>query len=115
MSQTSCSDEGTEYSGSESSDVEDLLQSEEVELPQPSPRCTNQQCIQVILTWLVYFILAWQCKNYISNNAIEQLLKLVQQLLFCIGQLIIDHTDLCLVLGTNLPTSLYSARRFLKN
>ena len=115
MSQTSCSDEGTDYLDSESSDVEDLLQSEEVELPQPSPRCTNQQCIQVILTWLVYFILAWQCKNYISNNAIEQLLKLVQQLLFCIGQLIKDHTDLCLVLGTNLPKSLYSARRFLKN
>ena len=117
MSETSCSeDEGTDYFDSETSDVEDLLHSEEVELPQPGPHRTNQQCIQVILTWLVYFILVWQYKNYmyVSNNAIEQLLKFVQQLLFCIGQLIKDHTDLCLVLGTNLPTSLYSARRFLK-
>ena len=82
MSQTSCSDEGTDYLDSESSDVEDLLQSEEVELPQPSPRCTNQQCIQVILTWLVYFILVWQYKNYVSNNAIEQLLKLLNNYYF---------------------------------
>ena len=95
---------------SESSDAEDFLQWEEVELSQPSVHRTNQQCIQVILTWLVYFILVWQYKNYISNNAIEQLLNFVQQLLFCISQLIKDHTDLCLVLGTNL----YSARRFLK-
>ena len=76
----SCSeDEGTDYLDSESSDLEDLLQSEEVELPHPSPNCTNQQRIQVILTWLVYFILVWQYKNYVSNNAIEQLLKFVQQ------------------------------------
>ena len=68
----------------------------------------------MILTWLVYFISVWQYKNYMSDNAIEQLLKFVQQLLFCIGQLIKDHTDLCLVLATNLPTSLYSARLFLK-
>ena len=82
MSQTSCSDEGTDYLDSESSDVEDLLQSEEVELPQPSPRFANQQCIQVILTWLVYFILVWQYKNYVSNNAIEQLLKLLNNYYF---------------------------------
>ena len=102
----SCSeDEGTDYLDSGSSDLEDLLQSEEVELPQPSPNCSNQQRIQVILTWLVYFILVWQYKNCISDNAIKQLLKFVQQLLFCIGQLIKDHTDLCLVLATNLPVS----------
>ena len=77
-SETSCSeDESTDYLDSESSDVEDFLQSE-VELPQPSVHRTNQQCIQVILTWLVYFILVWQYKNYVSNNAIEQLLKFVQ-------------------------------------
>ena len=59
-------------------------------------------------------MLVWQYKNYVSDNAIEQVLKFVQQLLLCIGQLIKDHTDLCLVLATNLPTTLYSARKMLK-
>ena len=91
-----------------------MLQSEEVELPQPSPISTNQQHTRVILTWIVYFVLVWQYKNYVSDNAIEQLLKFVQQLLFCIGELIKDHTELCIVLATNIPTSLYSARKLLK-
>lgn len=81
---------------------------------QPSPMSTNQQRTGVILTWIVYFVLAWQYKNYVSDNAIEQLLKFVQQLLFCIGELIKDHTELCIVLATNIPTSLYSARKLLK-
>lgn len=49
-----------------------------------------------------------------SDNAIEQVLKFLQQLFFCIGHLIKDHTDLCLVLAANLPTTLYSARNMLK-
>ena len=107
-------DEGTDYIDSDSSDIEDMLQSEEVELPQPTSSGTNKQRAKVILTWLVYFVLVWQYKNYISDSAIEQMLKFVQQLLFCIGQLIKNHTDLCLVLATNLPTTLYSARKMLK-
>ena len=99
---------------SDQSDIEEFLNSEEVELPQPLPPKTSQQHTQIILTWLVYFVLVWQYKNYISDNAIEQVLKFVQQFLFCIGQLIKDHTDLCLVLATNLPTTLYSARKMLK-
>ena len=99
---------------SDQSDIEEFLNSEEVELPQPLPPRTSQQHTQIILTWLVYFVLLRQYKNYISDNAIEQVLKFVQQLLFCIGQLIKDHTDLCLVLATNLPTTLYSARKMLK-
>lgn len=59
-------------------------------------------------------MLVWQYKNYISDNAIEQMLKFVQQLLFCIGKLIKDHTELCIVLATNLPATLYSARKLLK-
>lgn len=65
-------DEGTDYLDSDQSDIE-----EEVELPQPLPYRTNQQNSCYILTWLVYFILVWQYKNYISDNAIEQLLKFV--------------------------------------
>lgn len=107
-------DEGTDYIDSDSSDIEDMLQSGEVELPQPTSSCTNKQRAKVILTWLVYFVLVWQYKNYISDSAIEQMLKFVQQLLFCIGQLIKNHTDFCLVLATNLPTTLYSARKMLK-
>ena len=107
-------DKGTDYVDSESSDVDDMLQSEQVELPQPSPPSAGQQRTKVILTWFVYFVLVWQYKNYVSDNAIKQLLKFVQQLLFCIGQLIKDHTDLCLVLATDLPTNLYSARKMLK-
>ena len=93
--------------------MEDLLQSEQIELPQTLPQETNQRCLRVILTWVVYFILLWQYKNYVSDNAIEQLLKFVQQILFCIGHLIKEHTELCFVLATNLPTTLYSARKFL--
>lgn len=103
-----------DYADSDSSDIEDMLQPQEVELPQPSPMSTNQQRTRVILTWIVYFVLLWQYKNYVSDNAIEQLLKFVQQLLFCIGELIKDHTELCIVLATNIPTSLYSARKLLK-
>ncbi|KAJ7394701.1 hypothetical protein OS493_000527 [Desmophyllum pertusum] len=88
-------DEGTDYVDSESSDIEDLLQSEEVELPQPSPPRTNQQRTQAIVIWLVYFVLVWQYKNYVSDNAIEQLLKFVQQLLFCIGELLAEEACLC--------------------
>lgn len=58
-------------------------------------------------------MLIWQYKNYVSDNAIEHLLKFVLQLLLCIGELIKDHTDLCLVLASNLPTTLYSARKLL--
>ena len=61
----------------------------------------------------MYFVLVWQYKNYVSDNAIEQLLKFVQQILFCIGHLIKKHKELCFVLATNLPTTLYSARKFL--
>lgn len=107
-------DGGTDFVYSDQSDIEEFLNSEEVELPQPLPPRTSQQHTQIILTWLVYFVLLRQYKNYISDNAIEQVLKFVQQLLFCIGQLIKDHTDLCLVLATNLPTTLYSARKMLK-
>ena len=99
---------------SDQSDIEEFLNSEEVELLQPLPPRTSQQHTQIILTWLVYFVLVWQYKNYISDNAIEEVLKFVQQFLFCIGQLINDHTDLFLVLATNLPTTLYSARKMLK-
>ena len=65
------------------------------------------------LAGIFYFSLAIQelRKQQCDRTAVETF----EQLLFCIGQLIKDHTDLCLVLGTNLPTSLYSARRFLKN
>ena len=97
-------DEATDYADSED---EGILQSEEVELPEPSSLITNQQHTQII-------VLLWQYKNYVSDNAIEQLLKFVQQLLFCIGHLIKDHTELCLVLAMNLPTTLYSARKLLK-
>lgn len=38
----------------------------------------------------------------------------MRQLQFCIGELIKDHTELCIVLATNLPTYLYSARKLLK-
>ena len=58
-------------------------------------------------------MLIWEYKNYVSDNAIEHLLKFVLQLLLCIGELIKDHTDLCLVLASNLPTTLYSARKLL--
>ena len=44
---------------SEASDMEDLLQSEELELPQALPQETNQQHLQVILTWAVYFVLVY--------------------------------------------------------
>ena len=93
--------------------MEDLLQSEELQLPQPLPQETNQQYLRVILTWVVYFVLVWQYKNYVSDIAIEQLLKFVQQIMFCIGHLIKEHTELCFVLATNLPTTLFSARKFL--
>ena len=93
--------------------MEEFLCSEDVELPEPLPPRTSQQHTQIILTWLVYFVLVWQHKNYVSDNALEQVLKFVQQLLLCIGQLIKDHTNLCLVLATNLPTTLYSARKML--
>ena len=107
-------DGGTDYVDSDQSDIEEFLHSEEVELPQPLPPRTSQQHSRIILAWLVYFVLVWQYKNYISDNAIEQVLKFVQQLLLCIGQLIKDHTELCLVLATNLPTTLYLARKMLK-
>ncbi|KAL9964950.1 hypothetical protein ACROYT_G028667 [Oculina patagonica] len=107
-------DGDTDYVDSDTSDVEELLHFEDVELPQPLPPMTSQQHTRIILTWLVYFVLVWQYKNYVSDSAIEQVLKFVRQLLFCIGQLIKDHTDLCLVLATNLPTTLYSARKMLK-
>ena len=107
-------DEGTDYMESDLSDIEDVLQSEALELPEPSPSQTNYQRTMVILTWLVYFILVWQYKNYISDNAVEQLLKYLKQFLLCVGQLIQEHSDLCLVLATNVPKTVYSARKLLK-
>ena len=83
------------------------------------PTRTNQQYSCYILTWLVYLHtysytgLAVQELHTVNDNAIEQLLRFVQQLLFCIGQLIKEHTDFCLVLAANLPTTLYSARKIL--
>ena len=56
----SCEEEGTDYLDSEASDMEDLLQSEELELPQALPQEINQQHLQVILTWVVYSVLVWQ-------------------------------------------------------
>ena len=50
-------DEGTDYVDSEYSDIDDTLQSEEVELPQPSPPSTGDHRTIVIVTWLVYFVL----------------------------------------------------------
>ncbi|CAH3172372.1 unnamed protein product, partial [Porites lobata] len=113
-SSESSSDEGTDYADSDEDVVmEEMLQTEEVELPQPTPVGSNLQCRRVLLTWLVYFVLVWQYKHYISDNGIEQLLRFMRQLLFCIGQIVKEHSDFCLVLAANLPTTLYSARKFL--
>ena len=113
-SSESSSDEGTDYADSDEDVVmEEMLQTEEVELPQPTPVGSNLQHRRVLLTWLVYFVLVWQYKHYISDNGIEQLLRFMRQLLFCIGQIVKEHSDFCLVLAANLPTTLYSARKFL--
>ena len=113
-SSESSSDEGTDYADSDEDVVmEEMLQTEEVELPQPTPVGSNLQRRRVLLTWLVYFVLVWQYKHYISDNGIEQLLRFMRQLLFCIGQIVKEHSDFCLVLAANLPTTLYSARKFL--
>lgn len=69
---------------SDQSDIEEFLNSEEVELPQPLPPKTSQQHTQISLTWLVYFVLVWQYKNYISDNAIEQVLKFVHNSCFAL-------------------------------
>ena len=107
-SSESSSDEGTDYADSDEDVVmEEMLQTEEVELPQPTPVGSNLQRRRDLLTWLVYFVLVWQCKHYISDNGIEQLLRFMRQLLFCIGQIVKEHSDLCLVLAANLPTTLY--------
>ena len=113
-SSESSSDEGTDYADSDEDVVmEEMLQTEEVELPQPTPVGSNLQRRKVILTWLVYFVLVWQYKHYISDNGIEQLLRFMRQLFFCIGEIVKEHSDFCLVLAANLPTTLYSARKFL--
>ena len=113
-SSESSSDEGTDYADSDEDVVmEEMLQTEEVELPQPTPVGSNLQRRRVLLTWLVYFVLVWQYKHHISDNGIEQLLRFMRQLLFCIGQIVKEHSDFCLVLAANLPTTLYSARKFL--
>lgn len=57
--------------------VEELLYPEDVELPQPLPPRTSQQQTLIILIWLVYFVLVWQYKNYVIDNAVEQVLKFV--------------------------------------
>ena len=64
-------EDGTDYIDSESSDIEGIIGREDVELPEPVPSITRQQHIQVILTWLVYVVLVWQYKNYVSDNAID--------------------------------------------
>ena len=66
--------------------------------------------------WLGLYTLSLSgSKNYISDNAIEQLLKVVQQILFCVGTFVKQRLDmeLLIVLATNIPTTLYSARKLL--
>ncbi|XP_078363332.1 uncharacterized protein LOC144647400 [Oculina patagonica] len=60
-------DGGTDYVDSDLSDVEELLHSEDVKLLQPLPPRTRQQDTWIILIWLVYFVLVWQYKNYVSD------------------------------------------------
>ena len=92
----SSSGQGTDYPDSDEDVVmEEMLQSEQVELPQPTPVGSNVQHRRVILTWLVYFLLVWQYKHYISDNGIEQLFQFMRQLLFCIGQIFKEHSKLC--------------------
>ena len=88
---------------------------ERCELPEPPPQLNGNQQAKLLLTWFVYFILVWQCKNYVSNNATEQLVKFLQKFFVCIGSVIAEHTDcdLIAVLVTNFPATLYSMRRFL--
>ena len=83
------------------------------QLPDPILQMDKQG--KIILNWLVYFILLWQYKNYVSDNAIEHMLKFLQQLFHCIGSLVQQHIDLelFLVLAANIPTTLYSARKLL--
>ena len=97
------------------SELEDLLSNDGCELPEPAPVTSGQQRAKIFLTWIVYFVLVWQYKNYISDNAIEQLLKFVQQILFCVGTFVKQRLDieLLVVLATNIPTTLYSARKLL--
>ena len=85
-------------------------------LPEPAQHFDGNQHAKIILTWLVYFILIWQCKNYVSDNAIEQLLQFLQQLFYCFGSIVKHHMnfELFLVLATNIPTTLYSAKKLLK-
>ena len=67
-------DEGPDYIDGDS-DLEDLLCSDECELPEPAQITSGHQQAKVILTMIVYFVFVWQYKNYVSDNAIEQLLK----------------------------------------
>ena len=84
-------------------------------LPNPLPKTTKNEHAKIILTWLVYFILIWQYKNYVSDNGVEQLLKFFKEFLTCIGAALQSHLDveLVLMLAANLPTTLYSARKLL--
>ena len=70
---------------------------------------------KIILTWLVYFILIWQYKNYVSDAGIEQLLKFRKEFLNYIGVALKSSLDveLVLVLASNIPITLYSARKLL--
>ena len=108
------SDKGTDYADSDEDVVmEEILQSKEVELPQPTPVGSNLQRRKVILTWLVYFVLVWQYKQCANDNGIEHLVRFMRQLFFCIGEIVKEHPDFCLVLAANLPATLYSARKLL--
>ena len=93
---------------------EELLDNDSA-IPHPPPQMEPNQHAKILLIWLVYFILIWQYKNYISDNAIEQLLTFVKAFFTCIATALQPHIniELLMVLATNLPTTLYSARKLL--
>ena len=93
---------------------EELLDNDSA-IPHPSSQIEPNEHPKILLTWLVYFILMWQYKNYISDHAIEQLWTFVKAFFTCAATALQPHVtvELLMVLATNLPTTLYSARKLL--
>ena len=96
-------------------DFDEGFYENETALPNPSATASTNKHAKIILTWLVYFVLIWQFKNYISDNAIEQLLKFAKDFLSCIAGALKPHmnVELILMLASNIPRTLYSARKLL--
>ena len=76
-------------------------------LPIPFPESESTSKIKAILMWLVRFILLFQTKFYISDSAIECLLKFMQKFLQVLGY----FSDHIASLAKQVPSSTYQLKQ----